>query len=303
MSLKVPRSQIAAASIALLVLLAGCSGLPGSGAGPATDTDGQTTPANVSTTDETAGDETVTGESNDSDDREAALSGRMLFVVDGQQQDLDTEPDAAFWFNESNEHTWHAEEPMSLAAALETAGVDASADSLTYDGETYNESDENTSITYRVAGTDVEDPSTYELEDLDPAHEIIVHVDTDTEREVPGEKLDQSHPHPHGQLDVTVGGEPVDFTREQYTHVDEYFHFHGDENAERWHSHSLNLTASYAVSTFPGMNLTSDSFTYNGTTYSSTETASSLDVTVNGEEIDPETYVLKDGDSLEISAE
>jgi hypothetical protein len=226
----------------------------------------------------------------------------MLVVVEGQEKHLYTESGAKFSFNETDEHTWEAEESLTLAEALEAANVTAEPDSLTIDGETYNESDTNTTITYQVAGTEIEDPSEYELEDMNPAHEIVVRVD-DHDQEVPGRLVEQSHPHPHGRLNMTVDGEPVDFTQEKYVLSNEQFHFHGDENATRWHGHSLNLTASYAVSTFPGMNMTSDSLTYNGTTYRANDPETSFNVTVNGESVDPSTYVLKDGDDIQVTVD
>lgn len=298
MSIRLTRSQISAALVALLVLSAGCSALDSSGAGSSTATE-EPTPTDA-TGEQNGENSTADNETSESVEREAALSGRMLVAVDGQDKHLETGPDSTFWFNESRDHTWHAEEPITLTAALKEAGVEASADSLTYDGTTYSESDANTTITYRVAGTEIEDPSEYKLEDLDPAHEIVVNVDTDAKRDVPGRELEQSHPHPHGQLDVTVDGEPVDFTKEKYVLASDRFHFHGDENASRWHGHSLNLTVAYAVSTFPGMNMTADSLTYNGTTYRSNGTGTAVDVTVNGQPVDPESYVLKDGDSVRV---
>ncbi|MBX0324293.1 hypothetical protein EGH21_14785 [Halomicroarcula sp. F13] len=296
MPLKLSRSQITAVLAALLVLLAGCSSLGGSGGETPTETD-------ATTEEETMSDETTESEmdtNTTSGDSESELSGRMLVVVEGQEKHLDTEPGAKFSFNETNEHTWTVEEPMTLAEALETANVTAEPDSLTIDGETYNESDTNTTITYQVAGTEIEDPSEYTLEDMNPAHELVVRVD-DHDQEVPGRLVEQSHPHPHGRLNMTVDGEPVDFTQEKYVMAEEAFHFHGDENAARWHGHSLNLTAAYALSTFPGMNVSEDAMTYNGTTYMENGSETSFTVTVDGEEVDPNTYVLKDGDSIEVT--
>jgi len=75
-------------------------------------------------------------------------------------------------------------------AGLETAGVQAETDSLTIDGTTYNESDDNTTITYRVAGTPNEDPSEYQHKDLDAAHEII-EVAVTASALVAGRRLDE----------------------------------------------------------------------------------------------------------------
>lgn len=282
MSIQLSRSKTSAVLVTLLVVLAGCSGLSGSGTGPADDGTATETPMTATTT----------------ESPETALSGRMLVVVEGEDHHLDTGSESDFRFDDTNRHTWRASESMSLAAALETAGVQAENDSLTIDGRTYNESDDNTTITYRVAGTPIEDPSTYQLEDLNAAHEIVVRVDTDGQQ--PTERLfDQSHPHPHGQLDMAVEGESINFTQEKYTMTSEAFHFHGDEEAARWHAHSLNVTVSAALSRFPGINVASDSVTYDGTMYRLDSTGNT--VTVNGEPVDPTTYVVKDGDNIQVT--
>ncbi|MDS0282633.1 hypothetical protein [Haloarcula onubensis] len=280
----VSHSTATAILVAVVVLLAGCSGL--SEAGPSTPADDSVaTESTPTTTTETP---------------EPALSGRLLVVVEGEERHLSTSADSDFRFDDQDRHTWHATESMSLAAALETAGVNATDESLTIDGRTYDESDENTTITYRVAGTPIEDPREYRLEDLDPAHELVVRVDTDGQQSA-DRLLDQSHPHSHGQLDMTVAGEPVEFTQDRYVLASERFHFHGDEGGERWHAHSLSLTVADALSTFPGTNVSGDTMTYDGTTYRENGTSSSFVVTVDGDRVDPDTYVLKDGDQVAVT--
>lgn len=286
------RAQAATITVVILVLLAGCSGIGGSGTESPTATEESTPTAE--------GTDTTTTDDGASNDRESELSGRLLFVIDGTETHLETGSDASFWFNQSEEHTWHAAESMTLAEALEQAGVNATSDSLTYEGTTYDESDGNTTISYRVAGSVVEDPEEYELEDLPPNQEIVVRVDTGAERQVPGRTVDADHPHPHGALDVTIEGDEVDFSKEKYVKADEAFHFHGDENGSRWHGHSFNITVSYAISTFPGINLTNDTLTFEGTTYREDDPGTTITVKVNGEPVNPSTYILKDGDSISI---
>ncbi len=311
MSFRLQRSHVAVALVAALMLLAGCSSPGGSGSGDTADTEEEATTEALTGANETAetngtAETNRTAEMNGTtdgemtDDGESDLSGRMLVVIEGKDTHLDADSDAKFSFNETNEHTWKAEEPMSLAEALETANVTATSDSLTIDGETYNASDENTTITYRVAGTEIEDPSDYELEDLNPAHDIVVRVDTH-DQETPGRLVDQSHPHPHGQLDVIVDGEQVDLSQDKYVMTSEAFHFHGDENASRWHAHALNITPAYALSTFPETNVSEGSMTFEGDVYSRNDSDTSFNLTVNGEAVDPHTYVLKDGDDIEVT--
>lgn len=288
MSLQLSRPKTTAVLVAVLVVLAGCSGIGGSGA---------TTPADDS---ETAEPVTTDGTNASDESPDSELSGRMLVVVEGTEHHLNTSAGSDFRFSDENRHTWYAAESMSLAAALETANVQAENDSLTIDGETYTENETNTTITYRVAGTEIEDPSTYQLENLNPAHEIVVRVDT-AGQQASERLLEQSHPHPHGQLRMRVNGEPVDFTQERYTMASEKFHFHGDEGAARWHAHTLSVTVDAALSTFPDITASGDTITYNGSTYQANGTSSSYTVTVNGEQVDPSTYVVKDGDAIQVS--
>ncbi len=301
------RTCVAAVGLALLVALAGCPGPldPGGGSGPATET----TEADGATTNETATEETAIGRTTDANGPNAAASGQLLFAVDGRDTHLDGataggDSDAA-WLNESDRHTWHvANESTTLAAALDALGVNATADALTYAGETYrepangtsNRSTNATAIDYRVDGETVADPSSYRLDDGD---EVLVTVYASNVT-TPGREYSSSHPHPHGTLSATVDGQETNFSRERFVMNDPYFHFHGDENASRWHAHSLNLTAGYALSTFPGFDVTNGTVTHNGTTYDPSDPGTSVNVTVNGESVDPDRYVLKDGDDLRL---
>jgi len=294
------RSRIAPVLVALLVLLAGCSGIIDSGGGESpTETTESPSPTDASgeTTGETATGNESTTDNGTTDDRTAAMTGRLLVAMEGEDThfaDADS-AESEFWINESQEHTWHAStESVTLADALESIGIEASADSLTYDGTTYRESEANTSVGYRVDGEVVKNPSEHELESDDL---VTVQVNTG-DRETPGREVSTEHPHPHGTFEVTVNGEQKNLTGEEYTMADPYFHFHGDEGAERWHGHSVNLTVDYAVSTFPDMNLTEESLTYDGTTYDRED--ATVNVTVNGEPVDTGTYVLKDGDDVRV---
>lgn len=298
------RTCVAAVGLALLVALAGCPGPldPGGGSGPATET---------AETDGTAPEESESERTTDgANGTDAAASGQLLFAVDGRDTHLDDSAtggggDGAAWLNESDRHTWHVpNDSTTLAAALDALGVDATADALTYAGETYRESASGTSnrstnatsIEYRVDGETVADPSTYRLEDGDEVL-VTVYVSNVT---TPGREYSSSHPHPHGTLSATVDGQETNFSRERFVMNDPYFHFHGDENASRWHAHSLNLTAGYALSTFPGFDVTNGTVTHNGTTYDPSDPGTSVNVTVNGESVDPDRYVLKDGDDLRL---
>ena len=301
MSLRPKRSHSAAVLVVLVVLLAGCSGLFGPGAdSPNTETPPETEPT-TSPTDSTATTDTTspTDSTETTDDGERTMSGSMLAVIEGKDTHFDGAADenASFWINESQNHTWHAaNDSMSMAEALKQIGVNASAESLTYNGTTYRDGKNNTTVAYRVDGTPVEDPSEYQIKDGD---ELSVYVGTGNQ-ETPGRKYTEEHPHPHGTLEVTVEGEEVMFTDKKYVKADEYFHFHGNQNGEQWHAHSVNLTVAYALSTFPNMQLTNKSFKYDGKLYRAGKFGTTINVTVNGESVDPESYILKDGDDIQV---
>ena len=105
--------------------------------------------------------------------------------------------------------------------------------------------------------------------------------------------------HYHGTMEVTVLGDRVDFSQQQYQVQDQRFHFEGGDGTQ-WHAHATDVTLGYGMEAL-GFDVTSDSFTYQGTTY---EDGSEYDVsvTVNGNPVGP-GYVLKEGDSVVVTVE
>ena len=105
--------------------------------------------------------------------------------------------------------------------------------------------------------------------------------------------------HEHGQLSMTVMGSTVDFTQDQYQ-VGEtrnrHFHFEGDG---RWHKHTPGVTLEYAMSTLD-IGVQNGGVWYDGTRYVGGENAS-VSITVNGESVDPTSYVIRDGDEVSIT--
>jgi len=106
--------------------------------------------------------------------------------------------------------------------------------------------------------------------------------------------------HYHGQIQVEIGGERLDFSRDRFQLQADAFHFEGGTGA-RWHGHARDVTLAWAMETL-GIEVTNESVTYDGTTYRDGEGAT-VTVEVNGEPVDPETYVLREGDSIRIVAE
>lgn len=107
--------------------------------------------------------------------------------------------------------------------------------------------------------------------------------------------------HDHGSIDVKIDGKQLDFSQDKYQVQADYFHFENG-NGEKWHVHGKGVTLQYAMNTL-GINVTNSSITYDGTTYSDSNSGTTVTVTVNGEAVNPGTYVLKDGDRVRIIVE
>lgn len=294
--------------VALLVSTAGCSGLLGDD--PATNTTTTTTPpTTITTTDTTQSTDTTTTETapttttSDDDERSVAASGEMAVVIDDTRlnlADAATDSDASFWFDDATSSgEWQRNSTsVTLAAALETVGVNATESTATYQGETYREDATDTTVAIRVNGEPV-DPTEYELQDGDQVWVLALTKPID--QSIPGEHISHDELHVHGDISMTVAGESVDFTRDKYQNPSHaaYFHFEGGE--PHWHSHSWSVSLAYAMNTLPGINITADSVTYNNTTYDRSDPGTSITISVNGEPVDPSTYLLKDGDDVTIT--
>lgn len=103
--------------------------------------------------------------------------------------------------------------------------------------------------------------------------------------------------HEHGPIVMVVKGEQVDFSRPRYQRQAIPFHFEGGDGST-WHTHAPGVTLEYAMATL-GIGVSDDSVTVKGTTYTDGENAQ-VTVSVNGNDINPATYVLRDGDSVRI---
>lgn len=105
--------------------------------------------------------------------------------------------------------------------------------------------------------------------------------------------------HYHGSIEVAITGERVDFSQSQYQRRADAFHFEGG-TGDRWHVHARSVTLEYAMATL-GFDVTPSSVTVDGETYRDTDPAYSVSVTVNGEAVRPETYVLERNDVIRIN--
>ena len=96
--------------------------------------------------------------------------------------------------------------------------------------------------------------------------------------------------HQHGTINVTIDGKTLDFSQSKYQVQDRAFHFERG-NGRMWHIHAEGVTLAYAMQTL-GIKVTKDSVTFDGTTYRDDASKWTVIVTVNGESVDPDQYVL-----------
>ena len=106
--------------------------------------------------------------------------------------------------------------------------------------------------------------------------------------------------HEHGPIDVTIDGQELDFSRGEFQNPRENpaFHFEGG-NGDIWHVHAQGVTLEYAMSTL-GIRANETAVAYDGAVYRDSDPNTSVTITVNGEPVDPQTYVL---DGVESTAD
>jgi hypothetical protein len=105
--------------------------------------------------------------------------------------------------------------------------------------------------------------------------------------------------HKHGMINVTIDGRQIDFSKRKYQLQDDAFHFEGGVG-HRWHVHAKGVTLAYAMSTL-GIGVNETAVTIDGTTYRDDTPGQSVTVTEKDHgAIDPESYILKDGDHIRI---
>ncbi|MDJ1433175.1 hypothetical protein [Halostagnicola sp. A-GB9-2] len=103
--------------------------------------------------------------------------------------------------------------------------------------------------------------------------------------------------HEHGTIAISIDDDAVAFDDPQYIERDGCFHFHDSDGAEVWHTHCEDVTIEYALETLE-MDVTTDQFVVDGETFTEGD-GDSVVVAVNGEAVDPQTYVLEGVESVE----
>jgi hypothetical protein len=122
--------------------------------------------------------------------------------------------------------------------------------------------------------------------------------------QMPGQVSEDAHE--HGRINVTIDGQELDFSRQQYQVQADQFHFEGGDG-DVWHKHASSVTLEYAMATLD-IDVSEDSVTFDGTTYRDSDPGTNVTVTVDGTPVNPETYELQgastsdaaDGDYIRI---
>lgn len=102
--------------------------------------------------------------------------------------------------------------------------------------------------------------------------------------------------HEHGTINVTIEGEQVDFSQPEYQYTangeytDDKFHFEGGVG-DVWHTHAEGVTLEYAMATL-GMEAERNGLVWQEETYTDSGETEVV-VEVNGESVDPSSYVLE----------
>ncbi|MFC7193641.1 hypothetical protein ACFQL4_01705 [Halosimplex aquaticum] len=106
--------------------------------------------------------------------------------------------------------------------------------------------------------------------------------------------------HSHGGITVTIGGQELDFSKQEYQLEADPFHFENGDGST-YHVHAQGVTLEFALETLD-IGVTDSSLSFRGTTYNETD-GDTVVYEVNGQEVDPESYTLSDGDEVRVVAE
>ncbi len=107
--------------------------------------------------------------------------------------------------------------------------------------------------------------------------------------------------HYHGTMEVVIDGQRVDLSQSRYQLQADPFHFEGGDG-EQWHGHARNVTLAWAMESL-GIPITTETVTFDGTTYDDADPDTTVSITVNGDPVTPSEHVLQEGDAVRITVE
>jgi len=97
--------------------------------------------------------------------------------------------------------------------------------------------------------------------------------------------------HEHGTIEVVIDGQEIDFSRETYQLQADKFHFEGGDG-RIWHTHATGVTLEWAMATL-NIGVSEDTVVFDGTVYRDSDPGTDVTVEVNGQPVDPQSYVLE----------
>lgn len=104
--------------------------------------------------------------------------------------------------------------------------------------------------------------------------------------------------HEHGTINVTIDGQTIDFSQDQYqVGQTGNSRFHFERGTAVWHKHATGVTVEYALDVH-GVQVNENTVTVDGTTYRASEPGTEVVVEVNGEPVDPSEHVLEGASSV-----
>lgn len=127
-----------------------------------------------------------------------------------------------------------------------------------------------------------------------------------------GDEHGDVEPHYHGYLFVEIDSEAVDFSAPKYLLEESDravydFHFHEDDEANRWHMEGQHLTLAEGLDYLPEVEYAVEEgasvLTIEGRTYRDGGNATIAITERESGEIEPADYDLQDGDVIEITIE
>lgn len=109
--------------------------------------------------------------------------------------------------------------------------------------------------------------------------------------------------HEHGTMEITIDGEQLDLTAQEFVERDDAFHFHAGQSRPIWHTHAQEVTLQYALDTL-GIEVDDEGavLSYDGETYRDDDPGTTIEITANGEPATPGDHVLSGG-TVEEAAE
>ena len=97
--------------------------------------------------------------------------------------------------------------------------------------------------------------------------------------------------HGHGTIEVVIDRRTIDFSRQEYQLLADEFHFEGGDGRV-WHAHATGITLEWAMATL-NIGVSEDTVVFEETLSRDSDPGTDVTVKVDGEPVDPQTYVLQ----------